>query len=134
MNKILRRALIFLASAALGLIVADLVLPGFHIAWNDWWGFVLAIVLFAILQSIFSPLVTRLARKHAPALLGGIGLLSTLIVLVVVVLIPRAGLGISEPAAWFLAPLVVWLTAALSRWVLEAVAHRRSKKRPSRSV
>ena len=37
------RALIFLVSAALGLIAADLILAGFHIDWSDWWGFVLAI-------------------------------------------------------------------------------------------
>lgn len=133
MIKLLQGALIFLLSAALGLVVADLVLPGFHIAWNDWWGFLVAIVLFAILQSLFNPLATRLARRHAPALLGGIGLISTLIVLVVVVLIPGAGLGISEPAAWFLAPLIVWLTTALSTWLLGSVIGGRRRERPSRA-
>jgi len=130
----LLRVAIFLASCAVGLIVADVVLPGFHIRWNDWWGFLLAIVLFAFLQSVFSPLATRLARRHAPALLGGIGLVSTLVALFVVVLIPRAGLGISELSAWFFAPLIVWLTTALSTWLLGSLLLRKrggSASRPA---
>ena len=41
------RALIFVVSAALGLIVADLILPGFRIDWSHWWGFVLAVVIYS---------------------------------------------------------------------------------------
>ncbi|MGZ8804373.1 MAG: hypothetical protein ACXWZG_03605, partial [Microbacterium sp.] len=77
MIMFLLRALIFLASAAAGLIVADLILPGFRIDWTDWWGFVLAIVIFAVLQSILTPWTAMFARRNAPALLGGIGIFST---------------------------------------------------------
>lgn len=118
MIDFLLRAVVFLASAALGLIVADLVLPGFHISWLDWWGFVLAIVLFAALQSILTPIATRLGRRHAPALLGGIGILSTFVAIVIVVLIPAAGLSISEPLAWVAGPVIVWLVTALATWLL----------------
>ena len=45
------RALIFVLSAAVGLIAADLLLPGFRIDWADWWGFVLAVLIFAVLQN-----------------------------------------------------------------------------------
>lgn len=117
MNFLLR-VLIFLASAAIGLVVADLLLPGFSITWGDWWGFLLAILLFALFQSILSPLSVRLGRRHAPALLGGMGIISTFVALVIVVLIPRAGLSISQPLAWLLAPLVVWLVTALATWLL----------------
>jgi len=112
------RAAIFVVSAALGLIVADLILDGFHIDWNDWWGFVLAVVIFAVIQSVLAPWVLKITRRHAPALLGGIGIIATLVALVVVVLIPGAGIGISEPLAWVLAPVIVWVITALATWLL----------------
>ncbi len=115
------RSLIFLASAAVGLIVADLVLPGFHIEWSDWWGFVLAIVIFAILQSVLAPWLATVARRNAPALLGGIGIISTLIALVVVVLIPGAGLTITDLLSWILAPVIVWVVTALATLFLPMI-------------
>ena len=117
----LLRAGIFLVSAALGLIVASFVVTAFHISWGDWWGFVLAIVLFAIVQSIIAPLATRVAKKRAPILLGGVGILATFVSIAVVVLIPRAGIGISTPGGWLLAPLVVWLVSALVTWGLSTL-------------
>ncbi|NLP83784.1 hypothetical protein HF576_07985 [Microbacterium sp. CFH 90308] len=112
------RALTFIVSAALGLILADLLLEGFHIHWNDWWGFVLAVLIFALIQSVLAPLVSRLTRRHAPALLGGIGILSTFISIVIVVLIPGAGIGISQPLAWIVAPLIVWIVTAVATWLV----------------
>ena len=126
------RAAIFVVSAALGLIAADLILPGFHIDWSDWWGFVLAVVIFAVIQSVLAPWVFKMTRRHAPALLGGIGIISTFLAIVIVVLIPRAGLTISEPMAWFLAPVIVWIVTALATWLLpplfikKKVAERRA--------
>ena len=64
------RALIFVLSAAVGLIAADLLLPGFRIDWADWWGFVLAVLIFAVLQSVLSPWIATVAKRNAPALLA----------------------------------------------------------------
>ena len=118
MFAFLIRALTFIVSAALGLILADLLLEGFHIDWSDWWGFVLAVLIFALIQSVLAPLVSRLTRRHAPALLGGIGILSTFVSIVIVVLIPGAGIGISQPLAWIVAPLIVWLVTAVATWLV----------------
>ncbi|KQZ82180.1 hypothetical protein ASD56_14985 [Microbacterium sp. Root166] len=118
MLTFLIRAAIFLVSAALGLIAADLILEGFHIDWSDWWGFVLAVVIFAVIQSVLAPWVFKLTHRHAPALLGGIGIISTFVAILVVVLIPNAGIGISQPIAWILAPVIVWLVTALATWLL----------------
>lgn len=115
------RALIFLASAAIGLIVADLILEGFVIEWRNWWGFVLAIVIFAVLQSILAPWLARVAKRNAPAFLGGIGIISTFVALVVVVLIPGAGLRIEDLVSWILAPVVVWLVTALATLLLPMI-------------
>lgn len=122
MITFLIRALIFVLSAAVGLIVADLILPGFRIDWSNWWGFVLAVVIFAVLQSILTPWAAKVARRNAPALLGGIGIVSTFIALLVVVLIPGAGVTIGSPWwTWLLAPVIVWLVTALATMLLPSL-------------
>lgn len=118
MLTLLIRALIFLVSAALGLIVADLFLEGFYLHWNDWWGILLAVVIFAVLQSVLAPWLLKITRRHAHALIGGIGLLSTFVALLIAVLIPAAGIGIDGPVAWIIGTLIVWLVTALATWLL----------------
>lgn len=112
------RALIFVFSAAVGLIAADLILPGFAIDWGNWWGFVLCVVIFAILQSVLTPWIASVARRNAPALLGGIGIISTLVALLVVVLIPRGGIRIGDVVTWILAPVIIWVVTALATLLL----------------
>ncbi|GAA1658956.1 hypothetical protein [Microbacterium flavum] len=116
------RAIIFLVSAAVGLIVADLVLEGVRIDWSHWWGFVLAVVIFAVLQSVLTPWAAKVARHNAPALLGGIGIVSTFVALLVVALVPGAGLTIGLPWwTWLVAPVIVWVVTALATWLLPAL-------------
>lgn len=118
MIAFLIRAVIFVVSAALGLVVADLILPGFTLHWNDWWGILLAVVIFAVLQSVLAPWLLTVARRHANAFIGGIGLVSTFVALLIAVLIPAAGIGIDGPVAWIIGTLVVWLVTALASWLL----------------
>ena len=131
MIAFLIRVGIFLGSSALGLILADLILPGFVIHWGNPLGFLLAIVIFTLLQSVLAPWILRLTTRHAPALLGGIGIVSTFVSLFVVVVVPFAGLGISDLATWFLAPLLVWVVTALATWILPRllVKDRRDQKK-----
>ncbi|HWI31121.1 MAG TPA: hypothetical protein VNT50_06505 [Microbacterium sp.] len=119
---LLLRGFLFLLSAALGLIVADRVLPGFSIDWSDPWGFVFAVVIFAVLQSVLAPFIMKLSHRHAPALVGGIGILSTFVALLVVEAFVD-GLTIGAPVVltWILAPMIVWLVTALAAWLLPMV-------------
>ncbi|MFS0912358.1 hypothetical protein AB3M89_11230 [Microbacterium sp. 179-I 3D2 NHS] len=130
----LYRALMYLVSAGLGLIVADAVLPGFRIQWDQWWGFLVCIVVFAVLQSVLAPWVSRLADRYAPVLMGGIGIFSTLIALIVVVLLPIGGLRIVDLTGWLLGAVIVWLVTALGSVLLPLVLLRRrdEAKRESR--
>jgi len=122
MITFLLRAVVFLASAAVGLIVADIVLPGFSIDWRSPVGFILAIVIFAVLQSVLAPWLARVAQRNAPAFLGGIGIVSTFVALVVTALIPGAGLTIGLPWwTWILAPMIVWVVTAIAAFLLPAV-------------
>jgi hypothetical protein len=119
MITLLLRAVVFLASAAVGLIVADIVLPGFTIDWRSPVGFLLAIVIFAVLQSVLAPWLARVAQRNAPAFLGGIGIVSTFVALVVTALIPGAGLTIGLPWwTWIVAPMIVWVVTAIAAFLL----------------
>nr|WP_314843308.1 phage holin family protein [uncultured Microbacterium sp.] len=121
MITFLFRALMYVASAALGLIVADLLLDGFRIQWDRWWGFVVCILIFAVVQSILAPLVSRIADRYAPVLVGGIGIVSTLIALIIVVLLPIGGLRIVDPVGWILGAVIVWLVTAIGSVLLPLI-------------
>jgi hypothetical protein len=124
-TTLLLRALIYVGSAALGLIVADALLDGFRIQWPRWWGFLICIVVFAIVQSALAPLAHRIAERHAPVLVGGMGIISTLIALVVVVLLPAGGLRIVDLSSWLLGALIVWAITALGSVLLPRMLLRR---------
>ena len=50
---------------------------------------------------------------------------TTALAILIVVLIPNAGIGISEPLAWVLAPVIVWIVTALATWLLPMVFLRK---------
>lgn len=125
MITFLLRTLIYIVSAGLGLIAADLLLDGFRIEWSKWWGFVICILIFALLQSILSPWISKIADRHAPVLLGGIGIFSTLIALIIVVLLPIGGLRIVDVTGWLLGAVIVWLVTALGTMLLPLIFLKR---------
>jgi hypothetical protein len=122
---LLFRGLMDVVSAGLGLIVADALLAGFQIQWDKWWGFVICILIFAILQSVLAPWVSKLADRYAPVLMGGIGIFSTLIALVIVVLLPIGGLRIVDLTGWLLGSVIVWLITALGSVLLPLIFLKR---------
>jgi ATP/ADP translocase len=119
------RALMYVVSAGLGLIAADLLLDGFQIQWDKWWGFVVCIVIFAVLQSVLAPWVSKIADRYAPVLMGGIGIFSTLIALVIVVLLPIGGLRIVDVTGWLLGAVIVWLVTAVGSVLLPLIFLRK---------
>ena len=121
MVRLLIRAAIFLGTAALGLLIAWWLLPGFDI---DWAGFLVAMIVFAIAQSLLSPLITKLATRHAPEVLGGVGLVSTFLALLLATVIAN-GLRIDGLLTWVLATLIVWLVTALGTWLLSVAFLKR---------
>ena len=61
---------------AIGLFVAALVLPDMTI---DGVSFVVAVVIFTVIEVILDPLITKVAVEKAPALRGGVALITTLV-------------------------------------------------------
>lgn len=114
MVRILLRVVVFVASAAVGLLAAAALLDGFTVTAS---GFVVTAVVFAVAQSVLAPFVARLGARYAPAFLGGIGLVSTFVALLLAVLLTD-GLAISGASTWVLASLVVWVVTALATVLL----------------
>mgnify|MGYP001579700856 CR=1 FL=1 len=114
MVRFLLRAAIFLASAAIGLAVAGALVPGVTLRP---WGFVTAVVIFAVAQAILSPFFLKMASRYASAFLGGVGLLSTLAALILASLFAN-GISIRGIGSWVGATIVVWLVTALATVLL----------------
>ncbi|WP_137724039.1 phage holin family protein [Prescottella subtropica] len=119
MMRFLIRSAIFLGSAAIGILVAVLLLPEVSVSIG---GFVTAVVLFAIAQSLLSPFIMKVAARNAPAFLGGIGLVTTFVALIIASVF--GGLSISGWRTWVLATIVVWLATALATVLLPMVVLR----------
>lgn len=123
MVRLLIRTAIFFASAAVGLLVASWVVNGFTITLG---GFLMATVVFALAQSILTPFAMKMAHRHAPRLLGGIGLVSTFLALVVASFVP-GGITIRGISSWVIGTLVVWLATALGTWLLPLAVLKEAK-------
>ncbi|WP_448061349.1 hypothetical protein [Cellulomonas hominis] len=125
MIRLLLRAVIFLGSAAVGLLVASWVLDDVRVSAS---GFVTAVVVFAVVQSVLTPFIATVARRNAPAFLGGVGLISTLVALLAAAGLTD-GLSISGVQTWIVATLVVWLATALATMLLPVALLRRGRSR-----
>lgn len=110
MIRLAIRAVVYLVSAAIGLLVAKAFVDDMTISWGS---FVIVVVIFAVLQSVLTPFITNVAQRNAPALVGGVGLITTLISLVLTSLVSD-GLEVDGAGAWLLAALIVWLVTMVA--------------------
>lgn len=114
---LLIRAAIYLGTSALGLLVASWVLTDFKLEWQ---GFLVAVVVFSLSQSILTPFIARMANRYVPAALGGIGLISTLVALFLAQLF-SGGLHITGFVTWMTATLLIWVTTTLGAILLPMI-------------
>ncbi|WP_420111823.1 phage holin family protein [Pseudactinotalea sp.] len=114
-----------LAASAVAFLLAWWLIPGFNVQFV---GFLVAVGVFTLAQSILGPFVFNLARRYSAPLLGGIGLVSTLLSLVIASLLP-GGLTIDGVGTWFIAALVVWFVTATGSWILLAILAKRRKSK-----
>ncbi|MGM0384473.1 MAG: phage holin family protein [Actinomycetota bacterium] len=118
----------FLASVALhllangvGLLAAALVLPGLRI---EPLGFVVAVLLFTSVEVLLGPFVVKMAMQYAPALRGGIALVTTFIGLLLTSTFTDA-LRIEGALTWILAPFIVWVFVLLAAILLPMVLFKK---------
>lgn len=122
--RFLLRVAVFLGSSAIGLLVADLLVPGVSVSV---WGFIAAVVIFTVAQAILSPFFLKMATRYASAFLGGIGLVSTFVALLLASLLSN-GLSIRGIGSWIGATVVVWLVTALATVLLPMLVLREKTK------
>jgi hypothetical protein len=109
MKRALLRAVVLLTSWAVGLLAAAWVVPGVSVSAS---GFIVAVVLFAAAQAALSLLIVKLPRAYASLLLGGSGLVLTLVALGLAAAFTH-GLTIRGAASWLAATIVVWLVTTI---------------------
>ena len=129
MVRLLLRTLIFLLSATLGLLVASWLLPEVVLSVS---GFIVTIVVFALAQNVLSPFIMKVTARNAPAFLGGVGLLSTFVALLLATLF-TGGLHISGWQTWILATLIVWLVTALATFFLPMIMLKKTVQKARNS-
>jgi Mycobacterial 4 TMS phage holin, superfamily IV len=108
---------VFLVSAAVGLLVADAVLDDMTVEAT---GFVTVIVVFAVAQAILGPFIAMVVARNASAFLGGIGLVTTFIALLLAKTIGDA-LTIEGVGTWIAATVLVWLATAIATLLIPLI-------------
>ncbi|WP_170297011.1 phage holin family protein [Agromyces salentinus] len=112
MVRTLLNLAIFLATAAIALLVTSLLVPGFHVHPG---GFLVAIIVFAIVQAFVEWLVRSIFHRAAPTVAGIAGLISTFLALWVASLF--GGVSFDGVGGWILATVIVWVITAILGWV-----------------
>lgn len=132
MPRFLMGWLLSLALAAIAIVLCGILLSGFQIEWP--WGYISAVVIFAVLNAIFPAMVQKLLRKGADTLTALTGLVSAFLALLGTVLITNIfginGLTISGLSTWVFATLIVWVLSMVI-WAIPGPwrAHARRAER-----
>jgi len=108
--RLLIRLAIYLVSSVVGLLVADAILDDMTVEAS---GLVTVVVIFTVAQAILGPFIAMTVARNANAFLGGVGLVTTFVALLIASTIGDA-LSISGVATWIAATVLVWLVTALA--------------------
>ena len=117
MIRLLISAAVHLGANAIGLLIASLILDDMSI---DAAAFLIAVIIFTLVEVIAQPLITKIAIKNVQALVGGVALVSTFVGLVVTDVISD-GMNIDGVLTWILATLIVWLAGMLAGLILASL-------------
>lgn len=126
MVRFLANSAVSIGAAAVGLVVAASVLDRMAI---NVLSVVVVAVIFAVLAEVLGPFVTKVALQNAPAVHGGIGIVTTFIALVITDLVSD-GLSISGVTTWVLATLIVWIATMIASLVRPLVLARAGVETP----
>ena len=110
MIRFLILSLLTLLGNAIGLIVASILLSGFHI---QPLGFIVSALFFTGIEILLKPFILKMSIKYIPALRGGIALVTTFVGLLLTTLFTN-GLRIDDITTWIAAPLIIWLAVVLA--------------------
>ncbi|MFT3942282.1 MAG: hypothetical protein QM705_00460 [Ancrocorticia sp.] len=80
------------------------------------YGFLTAVVVFTVVQTVFTPIITRMVREHSALVLAAVGLFSTFLALMIATLFP-GGIRIYG-RGWLSATLLLWAVTAIANWLV----------------
>ena len=117
MIRFLVNTAVYMAAAAIGLVVADIALDDFSVAYPI--GIVIAALLFGLFQALVTPLFTQITERNATVLTGGVGLFSALVALMITAAISDDVTITGGFVTWLLAALVIWLASMVAAFILK---------------
>ncbi|WP_341482198.1 hypothetical protein [Arthrobacter zhangbolii] len=129
MKNILSTVGIQILAACAGLLLSLWWVSGFDIQLP---GFLVAVVVVVLAQAVLTPLVSKAARRYAPAFLGGTGLIAALLALLIAGLFP-GGVTVTGIGDWLLSALILWVASAVGALVDQRLTSRRSAHPAGRS-
>lgn len=121
MIRLLISAGIRLLANTIGLLVATAVLDGMTI---DAASFIMAVLIFTVVEVVFEPMLRQMAMRSAQALMGSVSLIITFVGLLVTGLVSD-GLQITGLSTWVLATIIVWLAALIAGLILPLILVKR---------
>ena len=122
MIRFLVNTAVYMAAAAIGLLVADMVVDGLSVTYPV--GFITAALIFGLIQAILTPFFEKITRENASVLTGGVGLFSALIALWITSIISD-DLTISGVSTWLVAALVIWLASMFAGFILKVTVAKK---------
>ena len=121
--------LVHLIANALGLILAAWILDDMTLNAS---GFLLALLIFTIIEIVIQPLIVQMSMRHARALAGSSALLASFVALIITAWVSD-GLQISGGTTWLLATVIIWAASLLLGILLPLVVFKRwMAERPGR--
>lgn len=127
MVRFLASTALYLLANAFGLLAAAYLLDGFEL---EPLGFVVSVLVFTAVETLLGPFVIKMAVQYAPALRGGIALVTTFVGLLITSVLTD-GVRIEGVQTWVLAPFVVWAFVLVAAILLPMVLFKKvlSEKR-----
>jgi uncharacterized membrane protein YvlD (DUF360 family) len=122
MIRFLVNTAVYMAAAAIGLLVADIAIDDLSVTYPV--GFITAALLFGLMQAVLSPFFEKVTRENASILTGGVGLFSALVALFLTATISDE-LTVNGLATWFIAALVIWLASMLAGFLLKVTVAKK---------
>ena len=126
MLRFLISTVAYLVANAVGLLVAVVLLPGFVV---DPLSFLIAVAIFSLVQTVLGPLISRIASKSFPQLMGGIALVTIFVGLFITDMLMQ-GMQVGGIANWLAATLLVWLGSLIASILLPIYVFRQLADKP----
>ena len=124
MTRIAKSAATYLIANAVGLLLSIIILPGFTIGPL---AFIVAVLIFSVVQGVSAPLIKKISQKKIPQLMGGISLVTIFIGLWITSLLV-SGMEIGGIANWLAATLLVWIGSLIAEILLPIYVFKQNQE------